>query len=281
MDIVRAPILRWTFGNNSSSNGLNSLMHSVALATELYGPHFRYFLLCNSSDPDKIDIVRRICAKHGVGLRMQSWSDMPFRHAMPPNKSSDMENHEHFSGSIWKICPPRLDMACHEIVLDNDVLLFKRVPEIDEFLKSDRALISCDVGGTFFGRYAHLHNDNSPYYNTGILGYPPGWDLASTLVELWDDYPLENLSYADEQGLLSAAVATMNPILVKPTRVAIAHPRGFSPENFGRGGDGYSYRKDFARVLKRFCGIHFVGLNRSEDHIGWRLFLNQAHVKQF
>ena len=55
----------------------------------------------------------------------------------------------------WKLYPPRLRMESHEIILDNDILFFKRIPEIDEFLSSNRSLL---FEGRFreYGKYDHL-----------------------------------------------------------------------------------------------------------------------------
>ena len=136
----------------------------------------------------------------------------------------------------------------HEIIVDNDVIIEKRLDEIDTFLSSDRKLLMCEAYLRQFGRFSNALPVNIKL-NTGLYGMPPGFDLASKInsfgIGEWEDY-------FDEQGATSLALYSDDLIVIPLSKVSV----NACPE-----------------YIKASHGTHFVGINRGWDG-PWNQYLN-------
>lgn len=118
----------------------------------------------------------------------------------------------------WKLYPPRLRLSSHEIILDNDILLFKRVPEIDEFLNSDRPLL---LNGRVkvYGKYQSLIK-SSHAINSGIFGIPPNFDFKKEIEEFCKNDKIKKWTdWCDDQGVVGGVLLDRNPIFIKADSV--------------------------------------------------------------
>jgi len=140
----------------------------------------------------------------------------------------------------WKIYPPRLRPDEHEVIVDNDILVFKRIKELDDFLKSDSVLLYQGLNEGRCGQYQDLV-PSGIRINSGIFGMPPGFDPEfESIIRPWNNY-------YDEQGLVAAALLRHPRYQILPlTKVPIVQV-------------GWSI-KDFLRN-EQICGIHFAGVN--------------------
>jgi hypothetical protein len=148
-------------------------------------------------------------------------------------------------GVAWKLAPPRLFPAAHEIAFDNDCILFAMPEAIRAWLSAENGagcLVAEDVRAAF-GSFAGLCGTMPR--NTGIRGLPPGFDLEAALEAVFAAVdPATLRSELDEQGMQVAAVSRDRPpFVVSLEDVSICSP--FPP-----------HRPELGR-----CGGHFVGLN--------------------
>jgi hypothetical protein len=146
-------------------------------------------------------------------------------------------------------------METHEIVMDNDVVLLKLLPQIDEFLANkDKALI-LEEPIRFYGRYDNLFplSPQGPFLNSGLMGFPPGYDFGAEIRKNWmANGSYMNLSQADEQGLLVYTLNQIPSIRIDKTQIIELLARD------------YSYK-----VTGREYGIHFTQSNKIPHHRSW------------
>ena len=135
------PIIRWTIGP-SSKLGFLSLRLSVFWAKKLFGRDFDYAICHNNLSKEEVlnlpsvDIL--IDQKEYVGIY------------------GDLEP----CGPAWKLYPPRLRKDAKEICLDNDLILYSRPAEIDDFMNHDIFLITESYKRSYHGILQHLIKEN-------------------------------------------------------------------------------------------------------------------------
>jgi hypothetical protein len=139
----------------------------------------------------------------------------------------------------WKLYPPRLNLAVHEIVIDNDVILYEPLEEIETFLSCMDHNMICEGLNRNFGLYDYCH-PSGVKYNTGLYGMHPSFDLETIIRRYYDsDVIKEWETQFDEQGFLSYCL-TLDPfILIGMSQI------GICTDVFRRGR----------------CGVHLCGSN--------------------
>lgn len=156
----------------------------------------------------------------------------------------------------WKLYPPRVRPQTHELCLDNDILITKRVPQIDLFLKSDYPLLYQGLHG-LYGQYADLM-PKGIRFNSGIYGLPPNFDFASRI----DRHLVDWQDYFDEQGLVAHTLSENEHVVVPLTTIPIIE-KDWPIERFSQNVD--------------CSGFHFVGANRG-DHPQWIKWQNSTRA---
>ena len=138
MSFAPNPIIRWTIGNVGPL-GLRTLFTSISSITKIYKNRFRFFVCHNSLPDDKLRAIKNFLTGTEVELYEPKWSEC----CIPDNLRTIYDNNGNIifnngscGGSLWKVAPARLDLNVHEIILDNDLILFDHLPKIDEFLSS-------------------------------------------------------------------------------------------------------------------------------------------------
>ena len=160
-------------------------------------------------------------------------------------------------GVAWKLYPPRLASDRHELVVDNDVVLNERLPQIDAFLSRDCTLLLCETSRTY-GRFSS-HVPAGLCVNSGLYGMPPGFDLGAAvsgyLGDGWERNAFgehaESFTF-DEQGLVAMALSGHGDCEFVP----------------------HTYVTNCETELVPGKGHHFIGLNRRAFHRpfrSWRL----------
>jgi hypothetical protein len=146
----------------------------------------------------------------------------------------------------WKLYPPRLRLSSHEIILDNDILIFRRIAEIDEFLNSNRPLL-LKGRRRVYGKYEHLVPQ--PFaINSGIFGLPPNFDFQQEIKNFCkNDKEKKWTHWCDDQGIIGGILITKNPIFITMESVM-------------------NYLSEFnIQPKSNWNGIHLIGSNRSES----------------
>lgn len=253
------PLFRWTVGN-CLQQGLDILAESINRTTKTLGiDNFDWLICYNGLNRDEVQFLTNAIGSRPIQMMSQDWAMCPVDdNCQTPRRNDGSFEYDgkRCGGTMWKVCPARVRMESHEIVMDNDIVLLKKFPQIDEFLASkDKALI-LEEPIRFYGRYDCLFGGDGPFLNSGFMGFPPAYDFASAIRENWVKHgKYSNLSQADEQGLL---VYTLNQIpsvkIRKEQMVEVLH----------------SDRK--VKISGHEEGIHFTQSNRIPNHVSWRQY---------
>lgn len=250
------PLFRWTVGN-CLQQGLDILAESINRTTKALGLDEWDFAVCyNGINKEDLQFLQRAIGSKPVQLVSQSWATCPVNDNMqtPRRKDGSFEwNGNRCGGTMWKVCPPRLRMESHEIVMDNDIVLLRKFPQIDEFLAStDKALI-LEEPIRFYGRYDCLFGGEGPFLNSGLMGFPPGYDYGTEILKYWTKYgSYTNLTQADEQGILTYTLNQIPSVRIKKEQMIEVLHRDF-----------------VTKLTGREEGIHFTQANRIPNHHQW------------
>jgi len=269
----KKPIFRWTVGD-VSDDGLDVLNSSIKAALSLYKNNFNWYVCFNGVQYDKINSI--VSKYSSVKIYKQEWKQFPLPVAEPEKKSKKI-NSLLMSGSVWKFCPPRLDINVHEIVMDNDVVLHRHLEEIDQFLVSrDKVMISAGCSD-FHGDFSISRSLNSGFY-----GLPPNYDFSSKLKENWIKNPKQFLNYADEQGLVCQTLEKEKHIIIPCVKLCLLPPNllwrkntNFHSKKEEKYGSLYSID-----LFDKSYGLHFVCVNRIMHmrHNGWLFYLSRKLI---
>jgi len=238
------PIVRWTFGPFSKT-GHDILRYSVKLFQREYNDEFDLFICVNNLSEEEINLVTNDSVFKNCKFLIQ-------------DESSNKLNMK-ISGPAWKLVPPRLNINTHEIVIDNDLVLFKRSKYIEDFLNGDH-IISTKSSIRSYGNLDRYVGDF--LINTGLLGFPPKFDFKKYL-DKKIRYILKvnhskikhyNLHF-NEQGLVAMVFQDLDPIVIPLEEINVCWSQPIVwPCGCPRKVD----------VYKAKSGLHFVGANYSE-----------------
>lgn len=252
------PLFRWTVGC-CLQQGLDILAESINRTTKSLGIDNWDWLICyNGLTKENVEFLKKAIGTRPIGMFAQNWTDCPVDDNMQSPRRFDGSyewDGRKCGGTMWKACPPRVRQEAHEIVMDNDIILLKKFPQIDEFLaQKDHALI-LEEPIRFYGRYDHLFppGKDGPFLNSGFMGFPPGYDYAAAIRKVWEDNGrFTSISQADEQALLTYTLNGLPSVRVKKSQM-------------------YEFlAKDYAgKITGHEEGIHFTQGNRIPNHRGW------------
>ena len=237
--------------------GLDILAESIKKTTQTLGiDNFDWVICYNGLNADQIDFIKKAKGDLPIFLMSQDWSNCPIPDNVqtPRRRDGSFEmNGNRCGGTLWKVCPARVRMESHEIVMDNDVILLNKFPQIDEFLAATDKTLILEEPVRFYGRYDCLFPQGSPNLNSGFMGFPPGYDYAKAICNEWTKHGCyTQLSQADEQGLLTYALQREPSIRIKPDQmIEILH------RDFGK------------NITGEEQGLHFTQANRGDNHRAW------------
>lgn len=268
------PLFRWTVGN-CIRQGLEILEESVFRALKMYGEDRFDWMIChNGLSQESRDYLEFIVQNRPIQLVEQTWDDCPIPDVCwsPIRSDGSIEvDGKKCGGTMWKVCPARMRLDVHEIIMDNDIVMLKPLPQIEEFLDSDKTLI-LEEPIRFYGKKdASDGSPSSPYdamfplgenLNSGLMGCPPGYNFADEILTLWDEAGRwKQHSQADEQGLLMATLRN--------------HPNVRIKSNFVR--EILAKNPNKYRITGEEYALHFVQANRSNNHQLWMQYRDILH----
>jgi len=250
------PLFRWTVGP-CLQQGLDILAESIYRTTAALGVENWDWLICyNGLDASEIDFIKKAIDDLPVQMMNQSWTHCPVPDncQTPKLKNGSFQwNGNKCGGTLWKVCPARVRMESHEIVMDNDVVLLKAFPQIEEWLKQKEKSLILEEPIMFYGKYAPLFDKDGPHLNSGFMGFPPGYNFGSAIFDSWVKNGRHmNLSQADEQGLLTYTLNQIPSIRIKKEQmVEVLH------------------RDVQTQITGNEQGIHFTQSNKIPNHNSW------------
>lgn len=166
---------------------------SVKKMIELYRDRFEYRICYNEIDKNLLRF------------------DVPLVEQLP------MEGMYGPSGVAWKLYPPRLSLNTHEIFIDNDLILTKKLDELEEFLAASDKFIFTEA---LF--YNHGRFPTNIKLNSGLIGLPPDFDFKTELLQMMQDGKGWTGKF-DEQGMVATIFSTKKRIMIPLDKVAICH----------------------------------------------------------
>jgi hypothetical protein len=217
-------IIRWTIGGCCQPRGFECLKIAVQNFQLLY-PEAQRFICHNGLSPPQLEFISALPAKL-VNQEIEEYAG------------------EHPQGVAWKLRPPRLSPNCHEMFIDNDLIITERLPEIDQWLNANNTL-GLEAEARHYGSFS---NKVPKHYriNSGLFGLPPGFDMAHYLT-LWGKWenncPNQSVTW-NEQGLVANTIThKYKPIIISKETIANCEVE-----------------------LLKAPGMHFVSLNRVKFH---------------
>lgn len=231
---MKKPIIRWTAGK-MSEEGCDCLIHSVKKWDEIYGDKFEKFICYKDKIP------KRISSLH-VNFLNQS------------NYTKNIPYYPH--DTFWKFCPPRIDINTHEIIIDNDVVIYNKIPHIDDFIKSNHILSSAGHR-KFYGQFDEILK-NVPNINTGLIGFPPNFNFENALKKISYLYPFLSMKeHCDDQGVFMC-VSKKNIKIIPMCDLYVCNPT-----------------MKFAPYKKGKYGTHFAGINQNKTDY-WNKYIKET-----
>lgn len=228
-------IIKWHIGNCSDA-GLNCLKKSISSFRKFY-PEAEFHILYNQIKKKELFNLNK--------FDVQYHDQINYLSSFPIKPLAGYQVH-------WKLYPPRINKDVHEISVDNDIVIFKRIKEIDLFLDSTKhTLLYQGLNGAhgYFSEYI----PRGIRINSGIFGMPPHFDFIDKMkdIKMLDNW--ENKF--DEQGLIAYVLLKDKKYFIIPlTSIPILE------SNF----DIVAMTNDLC------CGYHFVGVNYIDNHICWK-----------
>lgn len=246
-------VIRWTFGETKarplSPQALDMLETSIKFAKLIF-KNARFVVCYNNLSPDTLEKLKKIVIETEIKA-IDVTGFLP-RHLA----RTDVKN------SWWKYVIPRLDNDAYEIIMDNDVILWRAPPTLKRAIRENALVALTDAAGQYYGDFHDLviRIDPSLRLNAGLLGMPPGFKVDFELikmVKLKDFFHSEQgftaLNFALYEGIKYLIpleeVVQLNIIRVPPDKLVSryygGHFSGCSYAHFD------FWEKEYARVVKR------------------------------
>jgi hypothetical protein len=265
------PIIRWTIGGVRKRSGYQILLYSIEKIINFYGKEFDYFVCYNDVNNEEINKLK--IRYKNVKFLKQKWESCPIR-LKEPKKINLLKQKK--NGSFWKICPPRLRINSHEIILDNDLLFLKKPKIIDQFLIENKNLIIEDCipySGDYFKK-------GEQTYNSGVIGLCPNYNFHDEIIKYWDtDKNEKTFDYDEEQGFLTYILLKSNPLIGKTENFCGI----FSEQILSNSLQNHKLKnknkflthnkKMLNEVFQNAEVVHFLTANRNQ-HNAWNYFKN-------
>ena len=230
--------IRWNVGP-INKEGLKCLEMSIRSFQDLY-PNHQYNICYNQIEKSNFKLKNVILHDQKIYLNH-----------FPICPSNGYQVH-------WKLYPPKLESNTHEIVIDNDIIIFKKIKEIDLFLENNNYTLLYQGLNKLHGTF----DSSIPKgirINSGIYGTPPNFNFIENINKLnikkWKN------KY-DEQGLISSILLKNNRYYIIPLTCVPILESDFKIENL---------------THPLCCGYHFVGLNSNKNHKSWKDYNKLKH----
>jgi len=252
------PLFRWIVGG-ASNQGLWIMKESLVRTMSALGPrNFDWMVCYNNMDVDRLRFIRHI--SKNITLYEQSFSDFPLPESAVCHLGQTKLDGP-YRGTAWKLCPARLRPDAHEIIMDNDIVIFQQFQALSSFLSTDDHTMLLRERFQNLGIYTHCF-EATETYNSGFIGLPPGYDFGKDLLLSWERvnrYPI--LSPADEQGLVTFVLKGTKHFIVDEDTIIHLHHDGRRYASKGiHGTERYRYAgTEF--------GLHFSEANRTRHEM--------------
>lgn len=222
-------IMRWVIGDCNLS-GFETLKESINRVKSLY-PEMELIICHNNLKSEQLEFIKK--------LDTPLFDQTSRKYHKTPEKAE------------WLLYPPRLRLKSHEIRIDNDLILTKRHPVIDEFL-SRKDMLFATIGFKKSVPKYGSYNDCVPIengaLNSGICGFPPHFRLGDEIRKFYKKFGERPYRHTNPQGILAYIIKTQKYKLISNEDIRIL--RCIDP------------------LVQGAYGYHLVGVNRFK-HRAW------------
>lgn len=218
-------LIRWTIGPVSKC-GFEILRESVSRFQDVY-PDVRRVVCYNGVSPELLQ---------GIDAELVDQTLFSTSLSFPP------------SGPAWPLYPPRISLDEHEMFVDNDVVIYRNVSEIDQFLDSEDIVFFSEGTRRRYGNYDHLVPP-SIKINSGLFGIPPGFPFLSKIEHALGLNKLgRHEHHHDFQGIVASSLVDFPFTLqIKTSTITLCEPE--------------------QEISCGESGIHFVVANQCSDRV--------------
>jgi hypothetical protein len=232
------PIVRWVIGEVHEL-GYELLYESITNFKKIYGDKFEYCICYNSKKIKKylLKCLNLVNYTFDQTFYLKEFSYNPL------NKK----------GPHWKLYPPRLFQCNHELILDNDLIIYKKLDEIEIFLNNKDMLITTQAVKRSYNKKYDNYIKKEFNINSGLVGLPPNFNYKQelqTMLNLGPGYWDEHL---DEQTLVASVLQQQNTKIIPLKVISVA--------------------SELTNYLFGEKGTHFVGTNGGFDKY-WKHWKN-------
>jgi len=153
----------------------------------------------------------------------------------------------------FALIPGRIDIEAPEIFMDNDVVMARQHPLVNELIKGSTKAFVTEGLFRLFGKYDN-QVPKGLKINSGFFGLPAGVNVEAAVKSIVFNTKTKE-EHFDFQGLVAALITRQKKYQIIPL-------------------EEVPVCRDFMRVFQTSCyAYHFVGANRLCKHNGWKLFL--------
>lgn len=231
------PVVRWVIGN-CHELGYEVFYKAVLCLKSIYKNRFTYCICFNSKKINQN--LKKVLAEVDLVFDQKKFYK-EFNY-----------NPLGIKGPHWKLYPARLFEDTHEIILDNDLVIYKELNEIEEFLLNSNLFITTEaLKRSYNKKYDKLikHNFN---INTGIVGLPPNYDYKKKIQKSLDNFgPGFWSKHFDEQTIVASILQNEHTKIIPFNTISTCC--NLSGLKIGE------------------KGTHFLGANHGFDH-WWKEF---------
>ena len=234
-------IVRWNLGD-VSKEGLDCLQLSIEKFQNLHKNYsFDYYVFYNGIKKDRLKNLKNV--------KIISKSDYKNSLLIPPP-------HEKHDLPAWKLYPPRVDKNKHEIIIDNDIVIFNKINYLDDFLKNKIVYITEAKERAYSGK-VEPYIPKKFHINSGFICLPPEFDLQKKINDVIKDFNIKTWdNHKDEQAIIGYIFSQMNNLkLISITDIFVCY--------------------DYILKNAKF-GYHFTGLNKNKRYC-WHKYLNKSY----
>lgn len=218
------PIIRWTI-TQTNKLALHCLFESIKSWKSLYGESFEYYVCYNNVNEEILSYIKK--------LNVNILDQYIYKSTL---KIAPFD-------TAWKLYPPRIRLNSHEIFIDNDLIVYKHLPCVEEFLKSKDMFLITAAHGRFYGIWDFLVPKDFPNVNSGFFAIPPKFDLQKSINNAFTLFPDKTWqTHFDEEGIIAAIIKNKNRVIIPMDEIYVANPK-MSEYQLGK------------------AGTHFAGLN--------------------
>lgn len=219
------PIVRWTIANVHKI-GFDALNKSVRSFVKIYRDKYETVICYNNLSVENVNKLPKVD-------RLVDQFD--FKDSYPTSVPG--------SNPAWKIYPARLNINVQEVFIDNDVIIYKEIPELELL---DTIVISESITRSYSGV---LKDQVTIEVNTGLFSLPPNFNFENKLINLINEFNIKWKDHLDEQTLLAFIIQQEKHHILTLEDIYVCC-------------DKYQLGK---------YGVHFVGMNKGKK-IFWDRF---------